>query len=157
MAKRIKYLVIHATATPEGREVTKQDIERWHLSPKPQGRGWSRVGYSMLIQMDGTIVHLHPFDNDDFIDAYEITNGAKGINSVSRHIVYSGGLDKNMRPKDTRTYEQKNAMYQIVHNYVKRYPWIKAIGHNEIANKACPCFDVPKWLREKGIDDKHIL
>ncbi|RHB24096.1 lysozyme, partial [Bacteroides stercoris] len=32
MAK-LKYLVIHCTATPEGREVSSADIRKWHTSP----------------------------------------------------------------------------------------------------------------------------
>ena len=32
MAK-LKYLVLHCTATPEGREVTADDIRRWHTAP----------------------------------------------------------------------------------------------------------------------------
>ena len=36
MAK-LKYLVIHCTATPEGREVSSADIRKWHTSPVAQG------------------------------------------------------------------------------------------------------------------------
>ena len=32
---RIERLVIHCTATPEGRELTAADIRRMHCSPKP--------------------------------------------------------------------------------------------------------------------------
>ena len=28
---KLEYLVIHCTATPEGREITKKDIEQWHI------------------------------------------------------------------------------------------------------------------------------
>ena len=46
MAK-LKYLVLHCTATPEGREVTADDIRRWHTAPVAAGgRGWRRVGYT---------------------------------------------------------------------------------------------------------------
>ncbi len=50
MAK-LKYLVLHCTATPEGREVTSADIRRMHLSPVSAagGRGWKQVGYTDLI------------------------------------------------------------------------------------------------------------
>ena len=40
MAK-LKYLVIHCTATAESREVSSADIRRWHTAPVSEGgRGW---------------------------------------------------------------------------------------------------------------------
>ena len=33
MSKPMKYLVIHCTATPEGREVSSADIRHWHCDP----------------------------------------------------------------------------------------------------------------------------
>lgn len=34
---RMKYLVLHCTATPEGREVTGADIRLWHTAPVANG------------------------------------------------------------------------------------------------------------------------
>ena len=34
MKKALKYLVIHCTATPEGRDVSSADIRRMHTAPK---------------------------------------------------------------------------------------------------------------------------
>jgi len=30
---KLEYLVAHCSATPEGREVTKEDLEEWHMGP----------------------------------------------------------------------------------------------------------------------------
>ena len=30
MARKINYIIIHCTATPEGRLVTNEEITRWH-------------------------------------------------------------------------------------------------------------------------------
>ena len=130
MAK-LKYLVIHCTATPEGREVSSADIRKWHTSPVSQGgRGWKQVGYT-----------------------WEVTNGAKGYNSVSRHIVYAGGVAKDGKtPKDTRTGCQKKALEKYVKDFHRRFPDVRIVGHNELAAKACPSFDVQKWLKEIGIN-----
>lgn len=155
MAK-IKYLVLHCTATPEGREITSETIRKWHLSPPPMGRGWSQVGYSGIIHLDGKIEVLVDYNEDDNIDKWEITNGAVGINSVSRHIVYAGGTDSMLRPKDTRTPEQIEAMKKLVFMYIHKYPDIKVAGHNQFAKKACPSFDVPLWLRSIGVPEKNI-
>ena len=103
MKKELKYLVIHCTATPENREVKASDIREWHTAPPPKGRGWQQVGYTDLFHLDGTVERLVANNEDDWVDNWEITNGATGYNSVSRHVVYVGGCDKEMHPKDTRT------------------------------------------------------
>lgn len=154
MAGRLKYLVLHCTATPEGREVTGADIRRMHLSPVSQGgRGWKQVGYTDIIHLDGTVERLVDNNDDANVDPWEITNGAKGYNSVSRHVVYAGGMTKDMsKPKDTRTPAQLRAMENYVKDFHKRFPSVRIIGHNEVAAKACPSFDVGKWLKSIGIN-----
>lgn len=156
MSKKLKYLIIHCTATKEGVEVTPADIIRWHTSPKPVGRGWSQVGYSKLILLDGTTHSFINEDDDEFVDNWEITNGVKGINSESRHICYVGGLDNNLNAKDTRTPEQKESMKFVVFTMIKKYPLIKIAGHNQFAKKDCPSFNVPEWLREINIPEINI-
>ena len=90
MAK-LKYLVIHCTATAEGREVSSADIRRWHTAPVSEGgRGWKQVGYTDLFHLNGGVERLVDNNEDASVDPWEITNGAAGYNSVSRHIVYAG-------------------------------------------------------------------
>lgn len=152
MAK-LKYLVIHCTATPEGREVSAADIRRWHTSPVSQGgRGWKQVGYTDLVHLDGKVERLVGNNEDANVDAWEVTNGAKGYNSVSRHIVYAGGCDRQMQPKDTRTAAQKEALAAYVKDFHRRFPNVRIVGHRELnSGKACPSFDVQAWLKEIGI------
>ncbi len=156
MKKPITYLLIHCTATPAGREVSVDDIRRWHLSPPPQGRGWQKVGYTDLVHLDGSVERLAENNEDAFVDDWEITNGAKGLNSVSRHIVYVGGVDKSLKPCDTRTEAQKKTLANYVKDFVQRFPNVKVAGHNQFANKACPSFDVKQWLRAIGINERNI-
>lgn len=152
MAKLL-YLVLHCTATTEGREVTAADIRRWHTSPASAGgRGWKQVGYTDLIHLDGTVERLVDNNEDANVDPWEITNGAKGYNAVSRHVAYAGGCARDGKtPKDTRTPAQLKAMEAYVKDFHKRFPGVRIIGHNEVAAKACPSFDVRKWLRSIGI------
>ena len=150
MAK-LQYLVIHCTATPEGREVSAADIRRWHTSPAPAGRGWKQVGYTDLFHLDGRVERLVANNEDANVDPWEITNGAAGYNSVSRHVVYAGGCDAGMKPKDTRTAAQKEALRKYVLDFHARHPEVKIVGHNQLAAKACPSFDVAAWLLEIGI------
>lgn len=157
MGQIIKYLVIHCTATPEGKEVSSSDIRRWHLSAPPEGRGWKQVGYTDLLHLDGKVERLVPNNEDAFVDGWEITNGATGINSASRHIVYAGGLSRDGKmAKDTRTILQREALKKYVIDFVKRFPGVQVAGHNQFASKACPSFNVPAWLREIGVSYKNI-
>lgn len=163
MKKKLIYLIIHCTATPEGREVSADEIRQWHLSPKPKGRGWKQVGYTDMIHLNGAVERLVDNNEDAFVDSWEITNGVAGINSVARHIVYVGGLSspnpskgEEMKPKDTRTPAQRETLAKYVRKMIAHFPDIKIAGHNQFAPKACPSFDVPKWLRSIGIPDKNI-
>ncbi len=152
---RLKYLVIHCTATPEGREVTAAEIRRWHTSPPPAGRGWSQVGYTDMIHLDGRVERLVGNNEDGNVDPWEVTNGARGYNSVSRHVVYVGGLASDAKTaKDTRTKAQMKALRDYVTAFHGRHPSVLIVGHNQLAAKACPSFDVPEWLRSIGIKQK---
>lgn len=154
MSKSLKYLVIHCTATPEGREVSAADIRNWHTSPVSKGgRGWKQVGYTDIIHLDGTVERLVDNNEDAWVDNWEVTNGVAGYNSVSRHVVYSGGVAKDGKTaKDTRTPAQTKSMTEYVKDFHKRFPSVRIVGHNELAAKACPSFDVQKWLKSIGIN-----
>ncbi len=150
---RLKYLVLHCTATAEGREVTSDEIRAWHTNPVSKGgRGWKQVGYTDLIHLDGHVERLVSNNEDVNVDPWEITNGAAGYNSVSRHVVYAGGVATDGKTaKDTRTQAQKQAMEAYVKDFHKRFPKVRIIGHGEVAAKACPSFDVQAWLKSIGI------
>ncbi len=157
MSKPMKYLVIHCTATKAGREVSSDEIRHWHTDPVCKGgRGWKQVGYTDMIHLDGRVERLVRNNEDANVDPWEITNGASGYNAISRHIVYVGGADANdvNKAKDTRTPAQKEALKRYVRDFHMRFPQVKIIGHNQLASKACPSFDVPKWLKEIGINQK---
>ena len=48
--RKINQIIIHCSATPEGRNDTSKDIRRWHLA-----RGFKDIGYHYIILLDGTI------------------------------------------------------------------------------------------------------
>lgn len=150
----LKYLVIHCTATPEGREVSSDDIRHWHTAPmKEGGRGWKQVGYTDLFHLNGGVERMVENNEDAHVDPWEVTNGTAGYNSVSRHIVYVGGVDRDGKtPKDTRTPWQRKSLECYVKDFHRRFPSVRIVGHNELAAKACPSFEVQKWLKEIGIN-----
>ena len=75
----------------------------------------------------------------------------KGHNSNSIGVCYIGGVDSEMKPKDTMRPIQDLAMVNLLKSLKEKYPKAKIYGHNEFANKACPSFDVQEkygWLNE---------
>lgn len=154
MPYTLKLLVIHCTATPAGREVSAEEIRRWHTAPPNEGgRGWKQVGYTDMVHLDGTVERLVANNEDDVVDPWEITNGAKGYNRTARHIVYVGGCEAHsQKPEDTRTPRQLWALEAYVKDFHQRFPDVRIVGHNELAAKACPSFDVQKWLKQIGIN-----
>ena len=107
-----------------------------------------------MIHLDGRVERLVANNEDSMVDSWEVTNGAAGYNSTSRHIVYVGGCDKQLRAKDTRTNEQLRAMAQYVREFHKIFPKVEICGHRDLpgVKKACPGFDVKQWLKSIGIN-----
>lgn len=133
--RQIKEIILHCTATQEGREVHVADVDRWHKQ-----QGWECIGYHYLITLDGKIEKGRP--------EWKIGAHCKGHNNVSIGIAYVGGVDYQGKPKDTRTDAQKRALVQLLREVRDRYPKATIHGHNEFATKACPSFNVQKWLTE---------
>lgn len=155
----LKYLIIHCSATTQEQNTTFDDIIRMHTSPKSQGgRGWRRVGYGVFIEKDRVAYAYHDNGNG-IVDEYEMTNGVKGLNGVSKHICYAGGVElinNKLVPMDTRTPFQIHAMKEEIDKVLAYAPDVLIAGHNQFNNKACPSFWVPDFLKQIGIPDKNI-
>lgn len=140
--RKIDYIVLHCSATPEGRNVSVQEIERWHRQ-----RGFRKIGYHFVILLDGTIRKGR--------DISEIGAHVAGSNANSIGICYVGGLDANGKPRDTRTEEQKAALFYLLQQLREEFPDAMICGHRDFSPdrnadgiiepwewmKACPCFD----------------
>lgn len=127
--RTINKVIWHCAATREGQDVKTATIRHWHVND----RGWSDIGYHFVIELDGSVHAGRPL----------IRTGAHvaGHNRHSIGICYVGGLDANGKPKDTRTEDQKKALYELTGRLLHRFPGATVHGHNEFAAKACPCFD----------------
>ena len=129
--RTINLILVHCTATPEGKNFTVDDIRRWHRE-----RGWSDIGYHYVIDLKG---RRYAGRDVDIIGAH-CTN----YNAHSIGIVYVGGLAKDGKtPKDTRTLVQKAALLKLLEELRKLYPTAKIAGHRDFDRhgKVCPCFD----------------
>lgn len=130
--RNINTIILHSSATPEGRHHDADDIRDWHV----EGNGWSDIGYHFVIQIDGTVEAGRPLE----------VQGAhtRGYNANSVGVCYIGGTDEYGSPKDTMTTAQAISVEALVCELREIYGDDVAFkGHNEFnALKACPCFDV---------------
>lgn len=141
--RTINLIVVHCTATPEGRDVTTADIDRQHRQ-----RGFTSIGYHYVIYRDGTLHLGRPVT--------EVGAHVRGYNRYSIGVAYVGGLASDGRtPKDTRTPEQRQALRNLLTRLKNRFTGARICGHRDLSPdlnrdgriepsewlKACPCFD----------------
>ena len=134
--RQIKEIILHCSATPENKDFHASDIDRWHKQ-----RGFNSIGYHFVITLDGTIERGRPIE--------KAGAHTTGHNSYSIGICYIGGCAKDGRtPKDTRTPEQKIALYKLIDDLLMLYPTAEIHCHYEYANKACPSFKLETFKQE---------
>ena len=132
--RKINEIIIHCSATPEGKDFTVDDIRRWHLARK-----FADIGYHYVVYRDGSV---HKGRAENLVGAHCLGHNANSIG-----ICFIGGCTANGKyPKDTRTPQQKQALRQLVQKLLFVYPHASVHGHNEFSNKACPSFNVQKEL-----------
>ena len=140
--RRIDWIVVHCTATPEGRAVTVADITRWHVRDNV-GR---TIGYHHVIGLNG--------EHWATLPEAQVGNHARGANANGIGVVYVGGLDRLAKTaKDTRTPAQKATLLRVLREIKARYPNARIIGHRDVpgTRKACPSFSVADWCKEVGL------
>jgi N-acetylmuramoyl-L-alanine amidase len=138
--REIRFIVLHCTASPQRQTVA--EIQRyWRDVMK-----WRRPGYHRIIEANGNVVSLEDYATP--------TNGVAGQNSHSIHICYIGGIDAKGQPSDNRTIAQRSSMLNLVKEARQLFPKAKICGHRDFpgVKKACPSFDVSKWLKDNGIN-----
>lgn len=139
--RAIDRIILHFTATPEGRDVDISDVRSWHKE-----RGFDDVGYHFLIKLDGTIQRGRPID---VVGAH-----CYGYNRKSIGVCYVGGLSEDMsKVLDTRTERQKDSLELILGTLLKIYPNADLCGHNDLSSTDCPGIDV-KSVYAHLIDNK---
>lgn len=127
--RTIDKIIVHCTATAEGKVFTVEDIDRWHKE-----RGFKEIGYHYVVYLDGSV---HAGRPEEMVGAH-----CKGQNARSIGVCYVGGCASDgTTPKDTRTPEQKAALTGLLRELRDRYPAAVIYGHRDFSSKACPCFD----------------
>ena len=134
--RKITEIIVHCSATREGKVFFADDIARWHRQ-----RGFRTIGYHYVVLLDGIVQKGWP--------ETEIGAHCTGHNACSIGICYIGGLASDGKtPKDTRTPEQRRALLMLLRRLRAKYPNAKIHGHRDFAAKACPSFDATEEYKE---------
>ena len=140
--RKIDTIITHCTATRpnwwSGKTSQEKvnEVRRWHV----EDRGFSAIGYHYLIDRDGTVTEGRPLERTGA--------HAKGHNTGSVGIALFGGHGGNVADQfeDNFTEDQDRALRELIDTLKADHPITKTIGHNEVANKACPTFVVRDWV-----------
>lgn len=148
----VDLIVIHCSATPNGRAVSVSDIDGWH-----HARGFSRadewrrrqnpnlfsIGYHFVVYVNGAVATGRHLEE---IGAHVVGNNRTSIG------VCMVGTDRFTR-------EQWAALARNIGGLLKLYPEAKVRGHRDLSPdknndglvqpwewlKTCPGFDVRAW------------
>lgn len=117
----IELLVVHCSDTPNEREVTTEEIHRWHLE-----NGWDGIGYHAVIRRSGLVERGRP--------EYWTGSHVGGKNSISLGVCLIG--------KDEFTDEQFNSLHNLLDEWGVKYPEAEVVSHYELdSRKTCPNYD----------------
>lgn len=132
-ARPISEIIVHCTATPEGKDYTVDDIRGWHKQ-----RGWSDIGYHYVVYRDGRVMLGRPVG--------QVGAHVEGHNTGTIGVSYVGGVSTDGKSaKDTRTSAQRASLLWLIQQLAAKHRGVRKVsGHNQYALKACPSFSVPR-------------
>lgn len=160
--RSINDIVIHCSASPNGKAVSAQEIDSWHRQ-----RGFKRtapvgqphlphIGYHYVIDVDGTVTEGRSLG--------EIGAHVAGSNARSVGICLVG--------TDRFTPAQWSALYTLRDDLRSGFPGARWVGHRDYSPdkngdgviepwefiKTCPGFDVTAWVTAGCVPDPaHVL
>tara|TARA_Y100000593_G_scaffold87087_1_gene166961 strand:+ start:319 stop:741 length:423 start_codon:yes stop_codon:yes gene_type:complete len=134
--KSTDYIVIHCSYTKPNMDIGLREIRDWHVNDN----GWRDVGYHYIIRRNGEVELGR--------NVKDTGAHAAGYNHKSIGIALVGGMADDNSTEDNFTDKQWTTLLDLVKQKLIDYPDAKVIGHNEISEKDCPCFDVQKWKED---------
>lgn len=172
MSFPILKIVIHCSATPNGKPFTAKDIDCWHkvrgFKRTPQAIRYfnsdlKHIGYHFVIGVDGFV--------ETGRQVGEIGAHVKGHNRNSLGICLIGGVTENGQNHAEFTEAQWDALHDLLVKLQSRFPNAKIYGHRDLSPdlngdgmiqpcewiKACPNFDVWRWLdSDEVVNIRHL-
>ena len=138
--RKINSIIIHCSATPEGKDFTVQDIDRWHRQ-----RGWKGIGYHYVVRKDGSIERGRPH--------WTIGAHAVGENSHTVGVHVCGNFEIG-QPTDKQIEALAMLLGTICHDYQLPIDSDHVVGHRDLMATACPgenLYNILQTVRGKAI------
>lgn len=153
--RQINEIIIHCSANGPTSKMRAADIKRYHM----QERGWDRIGYHYVIPRDGTlevglaeeVAGIHCSGHNARSIGVCLVGGiqdGKGGDANQDGMIEDWENKKKGQPEANYVPAQWATLKKLIQRLKEKYPNASIHGHNEFANKACPCFSVKEWLKE---------
>jgi len=137
-------VVLHCSASAFGNAAL---ITKWHVLPKPQGRGWSAIGYHYVIlngyldsglrnaYFDGHLETGRALNSDNMIQSEEWGAHASGYNNyVGICLIGKSGQF---------TDKQKHTVAALVHRLKDQFGTVEVLQHSDLDPKKPYCAGLP--------------
>jgi len=145
--EKTEYFAVHCSATPPDRDIGRAAIDRMH-----RRRGWSMIGYHLIIRRNGRVEPGRPL--------YAQGAHVRGFNDVAIGVCLIGGVNTAGDPEDNFTAQQFDSLRGVLDFLWLIWPEAEARGHRDFSPdldgdgkieahewlKMCPCFDVAEFL-----------
>lgn len=126
-------IFVHCSATKPSQNVGVREIRQWHKE-----RGFLDVGYHFIIKRDGTV--------DAGRDEMAVGSHVKGHNHNSIGVCLVGGIDDKGKFDANFTPAQMQSLRSLLVTLLAKYKGAVLRAHHDVAPKACPSFDLKRWL-----------
>lgn len=132
--KETNAIFVHCSATKPGMDIGVREIRQWHKE-----QGWLDIGYHFVIRRDGTI--------EAGREQSAVGSHAANYNSDSIGVCLVGGVDDRNKFAANFTPAQMQSLRSLLGTLQIEYPGSTIRAHHDVAPKACPSFDVQRWLK----------
>jgi len=137
---KVKYIIVHSSATKPSQNVTVQSIRSDHLQ-----RGFSDIGYHYVIDRRG---FLFPGRDLEYQGAhtYDKKNKISYNNNIGVCLI--GGLSEQGKAEFNFTWPQMDKLMHIIFKLKLDYSSIQGVvGHRDLVQTECPSFNVKEFFR----------
>lgn len=139
MASRlIEQIILHCSATPNGRPHTVADVNAWHRTAGYQRQNplinpdLQSIGYHYIVYIDGNV------------------HTGRGVEEIGAHAARfnENSIGICLIGTDKFTRAQWLSVSELVHVLMKAFPAAEVLGHRDLPDvkKTCPGFNAITWF-----------